>query len=120
MNKQDIAILSILQTDAMRSVAEIAEQVGMSKSACWRRIKKARRRWHNWAKVTLLDQTKIGLSLTAYIAVKTNKHNDEWAIGFKSVLMNLPNVLEVHRTSGDCDYLIKAVVEKHARLRPTV
>ena len=111
MNKQDIAILELLQTDAMGSVADIADHVGISKSACWRRIKKLEDDEIIGAKVTLLDQTKIGLSLTAYISVKTNQHNDEWAIGFKSVLMDMPNVLEVHRTSGDCDYLIKAVVE---------
>jgi len=111
MNKQDIAILDFLQTNALRSVADIADQVGISKSACWRRIKKLEDDGVIGAKVTLLDQSKVGLSLTAYISVKTNKHNDAWAADFKSVLMDIPNVLEVHRTSGDCDYLIKAVVD---------
>lgn len=111
MHKQDIAILELLQADAVSSVADIADKVGISKSACWRRIKKLEDDGIIGAKVTLLNQNKIGLSLTAYVSVKTNKHNDEWAIRFKAVLMDIPNVIEVHRTSGDCDYLIKAVVE---------
>jgi Lrp/AsnC family transcriptional regulator len=106
-----MVILELLQADATQPIGDIAEQVGISKSACWRRIKKLEDDGVITDKVTLLDQTKVGLSLTAYIAVKTNQHNDEWAAKFKAVLMDIPSVLEVHRTSGDCDYVIKAAVE---------
>ena len=60
--------------------------------------------------VTLLNQEKLNLSLTVYISIRTNQHNNTWAEEFRQVVSDLPQVLEVNRMSGDLDYLIKAVV----------
>ena len=110
MDKYDKAILSRLQSDASLSVGELAERVGMSKSACWRRVQKLEQDGVIRDRVALLDQEKINLSLTVYISVRTNQHSDAWVGQFQRVTEQLPGVLEVHRMSGDLDYLIKAVV----------
>jgi len=52
----------------------------------------------------------LNLPLTVYISVRTNQHNDQWMNKFNTVLQGIPEVLEIHRMSGDLDYLIKAVV----------
>jgi len=109
-DKQDRTILELLQRDATLSVADIAEQIFTSKSACWRRIQKLQDEGVITHKVTLLDQKKINLPLTGYIVVRTNQHNDIWAKKFKDVLESIPEVLEVYRMSGDVDYLVKAVM----------
>jgi Lrp/AsnC family transcriptional regulator len=100
-----------MQRDATLSVAELAEIVGMSKSACWRRIQKLEDNGIIRSRVTLLDPATLDLSLTVFIAVKTNQHNKVWAEKFKAVIENIPGVLEVYRMGGDVDYLIKAVVK---------
>lgn len=106
----DKELLDLMQRDASLSVGELAEQVGMSKSACWRRIQKLEQDGIIDGRVALLNQEKLQLSLTAYISIRTNQHNDKWSEQFKQVLEGLPNVLEVYRMSGDLDYLVKAVV----------
>ncbi len=108
--KQDRDILNLLQANASLSVGDIADQVGMSKSACWRRIQKMEQEGIIADRVTLLNQHEIGLPLTVYISVRTNQHNEKWASTFKEITGDLAEVLEVYRMSGDLDYLIKAVV----------
>ncbi|MGP4844005.1 Lrp/AsnC family transcriptional regulator [Marinobacter sp. 1Y8] len=109
-DKSDRQILELLQRDAALSVGEVAEQVGMSKSACWRRIQKLEQAKVIRQRVTLLNPDKVNLPLTVYISIRTNQHNDQWSDNFRAVLGDIPEVLEVYRMSGDLDYLIKAVV----------
>ena len=110
MDKQDRAVLELLQGDAGLSVAEVAERVGTSKSACWRRIQKLEQAGVIRGRVVLLNQERVNLPLTAYISLRTNQHNDGWAEKFRQTVQNMAGVLEVYRMSGDLDYLIKAVV----------
>ena len=110
LDRQDIVLLSILQKDSSQSVGELADTVGMSKSACWRRLQKLEKEGVIRQRVALLDANALNLSLTVYISVRTNQHNDEWAATFQSATELIPGVLEVYRMSGDLDYLIKAVV----------
>ena len=111
MNKTDRTILSHMQRDATLSVAELSEIAGISKSACWRRIQKLEAQGIIRNRVTLLEPAALDLSLTVFIAIKTNQHNARWARQFKSVTENIPGVLEVYRMGGDVDYLVKAVVK---------
>jgi Lrp/AsnC family transcriptional regulator len=111
VNKTDRTILAHMQRDATLSVAELSEVAGISKSACWRRIQKLEAQGIIRNRVTLLDPAALDLSLTVFIAIKTNQHNERWARQFKSVTENLPGVLEVYRMGGDVDYLVKAVVK---------
>ena len=110
LDRQDIVLLSILQKDSSQSVGELADTVGMSKSACWRRLQKLEKEGVIRQRVALLDANALNLSLTVYISVRTNQHNDEWAATFQRATELIPGVLEVYRMSGDLDYLIKAVV----------
>ena len=110
LDRQDIVLLSILQKDSSQSVGELADTVGMSKSACWRRLQKLEKEGVIRQRVALLDANALNLSLTVDISVRTNQHNDEWAATFQRATELIPGVLEVYRMSGDLDYLIKAVV----------
>lgn len=106
----DRQILTLLQQDANRSVGDIAELVSISKTACWRRIHALEDNGVIRKRVALLEPTALNLPLTVYISVRTNQHNESWAENFNRILADIPEVLEVHRMSGDLDYLIKAVV----------
>ncbi len=110
MDAKDKAILNALQGDADLTVAELAERIGMSKSACWRRIQALEEDGIIGARVTLLNQEKLGLDLTVYSAIRTHEHTADWFAGFHNMVTNMPNVMEVHRLAGNVDYLIRAVV----------
>ncbi len=110
MDKKDKLILAALQGNATQTVAELADEVGLSKSACWRRIQILEEKGIVGARVTLLNQEKLGLDLTVYSAVRTHEHTADWFNRFYKMVSSMPNVMEVHRLSGDIDYLMRAVV----------
>ena len=110
MDRVDKALLAALQDDATLTVAELSEHVGLSKSACWRRVQNLEDDGIIGARVTLLNQEKLGLNLTVYSAIRTHEHTAEWFEGFHKMVMAMENVMEVHRLSGDIDYLIRSVV----------
>lgn len=110
MDRKDKLILAALQDDATQTVAELSERIGLSKSACWRRIQILEEMGIIGARVTLLQPEKLGLHLTVYSAIRTHEHTADWFDGFYKMVSSMPNVMEVHRLSGDIDYLIRAVV----------
>lgn len=110
MDRKDKAILAALQDDAGLTVAELADRVGLSKSACWRRIQALEDEGVIGARVTLLDPQKLGLNLTVYSAIRTHQHTADWYQGFHRMVTSMPNIIEVHRLAGEVDYLIRAVV----------
>ncbi|MEH6634836.1 MAG: Lrp/AsnC family transcriptional regulator [Halioglobus sp.] len=111
MDNIDKAILRHLQADAALSVGDLAELVGASKSACWRRIQKLEQAGVIRSRVTLLQAAALDLSLSVFISIRTNQHNEKWCKQFKAVVQDIPGILEVYRMGGELDYLIKAVVK---------
>lgn len=110
MDRKDKLILSALQDDATQTVSDLADRVGLSKSACWRRVQILEEKGIIGARVTLLQQEKLGLDLTVYTAIRTHEHTADWFKRFYKMVSAMPNVMEVHRLSGDIDYLMRAVV----------
>ncbi|MFQ3334157.1 MAG: Lrp/AsnC family transcriptional regulator [Woeseiaceae bacterium] len=110
MDQRDIKILEAIQNDATLTVTQIAQTLNISTSTCWRRIQALEEAGVISARVTLLDQKKVGLNLTVYSAIRTHKHTSNWFNGFNKMVSSNPNIMEVHRLSGDIDYLIRAVV----------
>ena len=103
----DRAILRQLQADCSRSVQEIGEQVGLSQSPCWRRIRRLEELGVLGRRVALVDPAKVGLGVTVFVTVRTNQHNEEWLEDFARAVSGIPEVVECYRMSGDVDYLLK-------------
>ena len=74
LDRFDQMILARLQADADQSAAKIAEDVGLSTNACWRRIKKLEEDGVIRKRVALLDENELGLKMTVFVSVKTNEH----------------------------------------------
>ena len=110
MDHYDRRLLELMQSDATLSVGELAEKIALSKTACWRRVRKPEKQGVIRDRVTLLEPAALNLGLTVYIVVRTNQHNDAWAKRFSEVVADIPGVLEAYRMSGDVDYLLRAVV----------
>ena len=110
MDHYDRRLLELMQSDATLSVGELAEKIALSKTACWRRVRKLEEQGVIRDRVTLLEPAALDLGLTVYIVVRTNQHNDAWAKRFSEVVADIPGVLEAYRMSGDVDYLLRAVV----------
>ena len=106
----DRKLLRALQRDSAEPISDLAERCGLSRSACSRRIARLAEAGVIERSVALLSQSKLGLGLTVFIAIKTNQHNAAWSSQCQRVVEQLPGILEVHRLGGDIDYLVKAVV----------
>ena len=106
----DRKLLRALQRDSAEPISDLAERCGLSRSASSRRIARLAEAGVIERSVALLSQSKLGLGLTVFIAIKTNQHNAAWSSQFRRVVEQLPGILEVHRLGGDIDYLVKAVV----------
>ena len=109
MDKIDKKILLCLQRDASLSVAELAERVGLSTTPCWRRVQQLEKSGVIKARVALVDPAKIGLGVTAFVRLRTNRHDIEWLEAFAKGTERIEEVVEVYRLSGDVDYLLRIV-----------
>ena len=106
----DRKILDHLQRDATLSVAELADRVGLTTTPCWRRLQKLEAEGIIRERVALLDADKLNLGTTVFVAVRTAQHNARWLEAFSKAVQSLPEIVEVHRLSGDTDYLLKVQV----------
>ena len=110
LDELDYGILAALQTDASRSLQDIASDVGLSHNACWRRVKRMEADGLIRGRVALLDAKTLGLGVTVFVSFRTNQHNDEWLERFARGVEQIPEVTELYRMSGDIDYLAKVLV----------
>ena len=110
MKDLDRRILAILQADCTVPVAEIAQQVGLGTTACWRRIQKLEQAGVIRARVALLDAVQVGVGLTVFVQLSTTQHNVAWLQAFHALCAQIPEVIEVYRMSGSVDYQLRVVV----------
>jgi Lrp/AsnC family transcriptional regulator len=110
VDKLDKRILELLQRDADLTAADIAERIGLSKAPCWRRIQRLRERGIIRKTVALLDARALNVGTTVFVTIKAPSHSAGWFEKFAKVVRDLPEVTELHRMSGDVDYLLRVVV----------
>jgi len=110
-DRMDLRILNQLQHDASLSNAELAERIGLSANACWRRTKRLEDSHVIRKRVALLSQGQLNLDVTVFVGIKTNEHNDKWLATFAEGIKAIPEVVEFYRMSGDTDYLLKIVAK---------
>ena len=106
----DRRILRELQRDAGIGVEALGERVGLSRNACWRRVRLMEQAGVIRARVVLVDPAALGLELTVFIALRTDRHEPGWLEKFTRAVADLPEILGAWRTSGDLDYLLMARV----------
>jgi Lrp/AsnC family transcriptional regulator len=82
--------------------------IGLSRNACWRRVKILEEDGVLKSRVALVDAAALNLRLTVFIAVRTVNHSKSWADRFKKAVSGLEEITGVYRMSGDTDYVIHA------------
>lgn len=110
----DRKILHQLQIDASLPAEAIGEKIGLSRNACWRRIKRLEDEGYISRRVALLDGEKLNLDLTVFIAIRTRSHSAQWLETFKQAARSIPEITGVYRMSGETDYLLRAAVPNMA------
>ncbi|AIA73505.1 MAG: Lrp/AsnC family transcriptional regulator [Gammaproteobacteria bacterium] len=113
MDRFDLKILEQLQRDDSLSIAQLAEGVGLSVTPCWRRIQKLEKDGIIEKRIAVLNPEKLNLSLTVFVMVKTDKHNQAWLDTFQETVKNFPEIVEVNRLAGEYDYLLKVITRNN-------
>jgi len=124
LDEFDRKILDRLQRDATVAVSDLAEQVGLSQSTCWRRINLLEQAGIIRARVALLDPKALGIEVTVFANIKLSAHGRRSLNEFEEAISQCPEVVECYTMSGEMDFLLRIVardIEAYERfLRETL
>ena len=110
MDAVDRKILRTLSRQGRLTNAELAEEVGLSASPCWTRVKRLEQAGVIKGYAAVLDQAALGLPDTVFIEVMMERHDEEQLRRFEQAVKDIPEILECHLVTGEYDYVIKAAV----------
>src|SRR5215471_1024774 len=110
MDEIDRLLLEILQQDATLSLAQMAERVGLSPTPCWKRIQKLEARGVITRRVAIVDPVRVGVGLCVLVSIEAGEHTPGWLQRFSAGVEAMPEVMEVYRTAGDVDYVLRVAV----------
>lgn len=105
----DLRILDALQGDASLSTNDLAEQVGLSQSPCWRRLTRLKEAGYIRDQVTRLNRRKLGFDSLVFAHVKLSSHGRANLEQFAEAIRRFPEVVECHAIMGPFDFLLRIV-----------
>lgn len=103
-------ILRELMRDGRISNLELADRVGLSPSACLRRVLDLERRGVIRGYRAVIDPAAMGGGFTAYIAVGLSEHSKASQEAFERAIARAPEVRECHNVTGAVEYLLRVEV----------
>ncbi|PCI61902.1 MAG: AsnC family transcriptional regulator [Kordiimonadales bacterium] len=110
LNRIDLAILEELQKDGKLSNVDLATRIGLSESACLRRVKNLQDKGAITHYAAHLNAAAVGLPGTVFVRVSLEKQQEEKLNTFEEAVKHVPEVMECYLMGGDVDYMIRVVV----------
>lgn len=107
----DKKIITLLQHDASLSLQQLAEQLNLTSTPCWNRVKRLEQEGVIQKRVALIDPEKVDLELVAFVQIKTHQHSEVWLKECVQQVKGFAQVLEFYRMAGEYDYLLKVIVK---------
>ena len=107
----DRDLLRALQRDGSLSQRDLAERVGLSQNACWRRLKALQDKGILRGTRAEVDRSQLDLGLVVFVMLRTRHHSAEWLDTFRRHVLTIPEVVDFHRIGGDYDYQLKVVTQ---------
>lgn len=109
LSATDIKILMLLQQDASLTAAEIAEQVNLSVSPCWRRINRLEKEGVIEKEVALLSAEKLGIGMVIFARISLSQNDEASLHTFEERVRQFPEVVECYTVTGTADYFLKII-----------
>lgn len=106
MDKIDRRLLNLLQEDASRTNAALAEKVGLSPSSCLRRIRRLNSAGIIDRIVAILKPARTGRSMKAIVTVELERHGEEHMRRFLDLIAKEPAVTQAYSVSGETDAVL--------------
>jgi len=111
LDQIDRRILDLLQTEPGINATTIGEKIGLSQSACWRRIQRLRDDGIIEDQPAKIDREKVGLNTMVFAHVKLTSHGRSNLADFSDAVRKYPEVLDCYVVLGNVDFLLKIVTE---------
>ena len=111
LDDRDRQLLELLQRDCRKPNAELAEKVGMSASACWRRIRAFEEAGIIERYGAIIRPAGIGRHFQAIVHVQLTRHDRSEQEAFIRGVSTRQDVLECYATTGQADYHMRVVCE---------
>jgi DNA-binding Lrp family transcriptional regulator len=111
LDRRDRRILAELQRDSRLTTQELAERVGMSTSATWRRVRSLEESGVIERYAAIVNARKSGFGLASMVHVSLARHEQKNVEHFIREVRKHPEVLECFATSGEADFHLRVVVE---------
>ena len=115
MDSIDLKMLDILQRAPGTSVVDLAEQVGLSHTPCWRRLKKLEQAGAILERPVILNPEMLGLSVSVFAEVRLRQHDQRTLETFEESVRERPEIVECFSMSGETDYQLRVVVRDVAQ-----
>lgn len=109
IDKIDRRILAELQNDSSQTQRAIADKVGLSQNACWRRLKTLESSGVIQRRTVVIDRQMLNVGLVVFVLIKTRHHSADWLGQFRRNVSDIPEVIDFFRIGGDYDYLLKII-----------
>lgn len=109
IDDRDRRILAHLQADCRLSNADLAERVGMSASALWRRVRTLEEAGVIERFGAVVNPAAMGLGFHAIVHVQLTRHDRDRVIGFIRAVKSRPEVQECYATTGQSDYHLRVL-----------
>jgi len=111
LDKTDIRILQALQKNAKVNMKELAEELHISKTPIYERIKRLENEGYIKNYVAIIDHKKVGLPLTVFCNVSLAVHNEEHIQQFLKDIKQIDEIMECYSIGGIHDFFLKVVVK---------
>ncbi|MCW3478385.1 Lrp/AsnC family transcriptional regulator [Neisseriaceae bacterium JH1-16] len=105
----DRALLALLQQDGRLSNAKLAEQLALSETPCWRRLKRLEADGVIAGYQAILNRQQLGYGVLAFVQVGFGSHTGDAPLHFEEAVQAIPEVLSCHNLTGESDYLLQVV-----------
>ncbi|WND02033.1 Lrp/AsnC family transcriptional regulator [Temperatibacter marinus] len=109
-DKIDRAILTQLQDDGKLSNVDLSNLVGLSESACLRRVKRMETEGIITQYTAIVSAKTIGLTSSVFIRVSLQSQQEEKLKRFEQAVQNVREVMECYLMSGEVDYMLRVIV----------
>ncbi len=114
MDKIDAKILTALQQDCRMPISALADKVGLSTSACHRRIKLLESGGQISGYVAQLDPKALGYTIEIFMEITLTSQSEEAFEKFEAAVLKTSEISECHFMAGQADYLLRIVAKNVA------
>lgn len=110
LDKTDVQILELLQSDALLTNKELADKLGKTVTPVYERIRRLENEGYIARYCAIVDKNKVGKNLVAFTNVQLRQHAQSILLSFEKAIVKFEEVMECYHMTGMYDYLLKVVV----------